>query len=325
MFENHLGFADRNRRLGMVLAGVMAVVVALTLYLLCSGALLASYKMVYRNFVYSRYYAIDMGWTIPRSFWGTLEHSFQRLWKGYSQGIPFLPFVPLYLAFLWRWRSNFFLVVNLVGIAAAFIAISMGQCFFEHYFQIGLIALMQPAIYGAVYVHQDIKKHVRWLWVVIVLVSMVLLLWQVVPALKRERRPIPRFKMDIQVPVNLQRAVAWYTTRDDYILSNVSPDWQVILDRRHSYTWAYMVDEYIRMYDGKDEADRLRRLKDEIGKKLPRIIYLDGSMIPRQIRHLNAVILPIMGEHRYRQLAPGLFVLPPVVKWEDTRSVQNVP
>lgn len=311
VFEAPLQGQHRNKRFLAVLLGGGAVVLCTIGYLLLNGALIEYVKIIQKNLIYSKYYAQDVGWYVYTSFWGSVGYDLGKLFDGYSGGLFFLPLVPFYVIFVWRWKGSALTIIHLVGIALACYAVSLAHCFLNHYYLIGLIAFIQPAVYGAFSTGADLKRTSRQFAVLLPAAVVSLSALQILPAIKTDMG-CPSGSVDYSVPDDLKSAVEKYSSENDYILLTKNPIYYVLLNRKHTYGWAYMVDEYIRMYDGATEEDRLQRLKMDMEAKLPKVIYLGrGSLISRQKKHLDQVILPLIQEHHYTRLSPGLFVLPP--------------
>jgi hypothetical protein len=185
----------------------------------------------------------------------------------------------------------------------------------------GLIPLMIPAVYGAVFLGRMKEKGLGVLAGVLLALAVLLAGFQVGSSI-RGQKLLPPVTDDLVVPPGLKAAVDMYTTPDDPLLLMYSPHYHAVLDRPHSFVWSQMIDEMLRVYDGVDDADKFARIRVAIEQKMPRIIFLESTyLIPRQQKHLKALIIPFIRKHRYTQVSPGVFVLLPVIKWEDTRSV----
>lgn len=312
VFESKNSVAQKNKRLLMIFIGAGLVVFATFCYLFLRGALIPYFTAVKGNIIYSKYYAQDLGIFINKSFWSSMKFDVLKLCDGYSGGAYFFALIPFYLAFLWRWKWSFFTMLNILGIILGAYAVSMGHCFWLHYFVIGIFSFIQPAVYGAVYISDVLRKHSFISGVFFTIFAVSLSAYQTVPMIKADMQ-MSRMGNDFTVPAELKIAVDKYTSKDDFILVTTQPYYYVTLDRRPSYRRGVMIDEFTRAYDGVTEEEKLRLMKLEIEKMLPKVIYLDRSwLFPRQQKHLNQVVNPLIEEHGYIEVNEGVFVLPPV-------------
>ena len=121
---------------------------------------------------------------------------------------------------------------------------------------------------------------------------------------------------DFVLPAELKTAVDQYTNKNDPILLlTPEPYYYVALDRRHCFKWGIIMDQRIRSYDGTTEEGKLRLLKMELEKKLPKLMYLKESwLFPSQQKHLKQVFIPLIKEHHYKEIYKDIFLLPSSLK-----------
>jgi hypothetical protein len=267
--------------------------------------------VVKEDLVYSKYYAQDLGRFVNGSFGENLKFDISSVYSGYNGGAYFFALAPFYAAFFWRWKWSFFTVLNILGIFLGAYAVSMGHCFWRHYYIMGFLPFILPAVYGAVFISDALRKYSFVLGIFFIVWAVFLFtyrIWSVSEACKavemgNDFYPLPR---------ELKMAVDKYTSKDDSILLLTSqPYYYVALDRRNSFRRVEFVDELIREYDGNTGEEKLRLTKLEIEKNLPKLIFLEnGWLFPEQQKHLKQVFIPLIRGHGYRTVGNGIFVLP---------------
>ena len=312
MFHRETRLPNLKSHLVAAIVGGLSAALVICAYLLVRGCLLEYLKTVLAELQYSKSYAADTGIFRARSAWKTAVLSLEILHERYYNFSTLALLLPFYAAFLYRYRLSFFSAVNFLGMALGAYAIALGHCFFSHYFLTGTVGLLSPAIYGALFFSNCIRNargKFRWMFIVLVPIYC----YAIAECIAVSEDSFLRSRWySYSLPAYLRDATNQLTVPGDHILVIDSPMRYVSLDRKHSSRRGMLIDEMIPLYEGSTEDEKLGRVKDEIERKLPRIIYApeDGPFRARQRKHFRSVLYPIIRDHRYLDLGEGVFALP---------------
>ena len=293
--------------------GAGSVFLLLLGYLWTHAAVMAYLVTIKKTFIYSQTYAGSNGFFSGASWLATVKYVSAKLYHGYGDQMRFWPFVPFYLAFGYHWRWSRFTLLNILGLLAAMYAVTLGYCFFMHYYIIGMFPFIAIAVYGAVAI-TAIRRTVFMVINGLVVLLSGWLCYQMLVVAWHQLRPA-NFSVvydEVSVPNQLQTAIKQYTKPDDYILLvTVHAYYYVLLARHHAWQFAIPLDGLLPVYDGATQIDKMHSLALEVATKLPKLIYIaDSWLFTQQQQHLNQVVRPLIKRYHYQQVNPGIFVLP---------------
>jgi 4-amino-4-deoxy-L-arabinose transferase-like glycosyltransferase len=312
LFHHENRLANLRSHLVTAIVGGLSAALVICAYLLIRGCFLEYVNTVLAELLYSESYAADTGIFRSNSVWKAAVLSLEILHERYYNFSTLALLLPFYAAFLYRYRLSLFFAVNFVGVALGAYAITLGHCFFSHYFLTGTVGLLSPAIYGGLFFSnclRNAKGSVRWMLIVLVPIYC----YAIAECIAVSEDSFLRSRWySYSLPAYLKDATDRLTVPGDHILVVDSPMRYVSLNRRHAFRGGLLIDEMIPFYEGSTEDEKLSRVKDEIEKKLPRIIYApeDGPFRARQQKHFRSVLYPIIRDHRYLDLGKGVFALP---------------
>lgn len=316
-FESKYSSSTRKQHLCMIVAGIGSVFLLLISYLYSNDALACYINIIKQTIIYSKTHAKAHGIFTSGSLLDTLKFDITNLYYGYFGKIRFFTLIPFYLAFFLKWRWSLFTLLNILGFIANMYAVSLGHCFFNHYYIIGCFSFLSIAVYGAACI-KDIpnKKILTILNFFAVLLSCWLFCNILSTAWTKGIFTTPGvFQTTYEnctAPVELKTTIDKYTNKDDCILL-VSPNfyYYVDLNRRHAFKFAGFIDELIPIYSGTTNEEKLHLIKLDIEKNLPKLIFIENSwLFLRQQKHLNHIVIPLIKEYNYQKIGEGIFVLP---------------
>jgi hypothetical protein len=260
---------------------------------------------------YSKHYARDIGILTGDTPWESFTISVSKLLNGYSYGYYLFGLAPFYFVFLKNFRFDI-AHVSIIGTTfAGLFAVSLGGCFWNHYFMMGLLGLILPAFYGAYYLEKTPPTNGMLLKSATLCASLLLSGYLASSRISEALRSEP-VNFSFSVPSSLSSASERYTSPGDHILIiTSSPMYLVMLNRSHSSKWGVLLDEFLRFYPGKSEVERIESLRREILQNRPKLVFIEASFVlKRQERILSNIVMPLLQHFSYRQIAPGVFVSP---------------
>ena len=283
-------------------------------YLFSNSALIAYMEAVQAGFLYSGNYARDLGLFNANTILEALQFDASKLFWGYFYGACFIGLLPFCFAFIVLCRSYVLRVGVICSIIAGFLAVSLGHCFWNHYFLMGIMGMVLPAVYGALLLDSDCgKRYSGWKHAVTafaVLLGAFLFFSRLSSAYAA---PVVDFRF--QVPIDLKNAVEKYSRPGDHILvvSN-TPLYFVELKRESACRWGTLMDEIIRFYPGLTLESKIECMKREIGENCPKVIFIERTFLfTRQEKIISSVVVPLIEKLEYSSVAPGIFIRPNLI------------
>ena len=312
-FESPTAGAAKKAHLVSILLGAGSVCLLLVGYLWAHAALAAYLAEIKKTLIYSQTYASSYGIWQSKSWFATIKYVSAKLYHGYFEQMRFWALIPFYVAFGYTWRWSWFTLLNISGLLAGMYSVTIGYCFFVHYYTIGIFPFIAIAVYGAV----AITTIRRQAFLILNFLAVLLAGWLCCQMLVTAWRQASAadFKMihnDFMMPSALQTAIDQYTKPDDYILLLSSHAYYyALLNRRHAFKFAIPLDGMIPIYDGVTNADKMRLLTLDVVAKLPKVIYIENSwLFAKQQQHLSQIVVPLIQQYHYQQINAGVFVLP---------------
>jgi hypothetical protein len=232
-----------------------------------------------------------------------------KLADGYSYGIPFLGIFPFYFPLF---SSKKYLLLNislLLNILSCLFAVSLGHCFWSHYFVMGILGFVIPAVYGAKLINGNqmlVSKKARQVIISFAITGTIILIFLRVQFILQSKASIQKY----DVPISFYNAVQDFTnTNDKILLISDSPIYLSFLNREHATKWGTLFDELLPLLAGKTEVEKMQILRDEIKSNKPKVILIENTfLINRQKIILNYVIAPIIQSGGYIETNPGVFI-----------------
>jgi hypothetical protein len=288
--------------------GAAVVAVPVLIYLLATGAL-GAYVRDMRLYMG---YAARIGCPQPHSVSELVRQAWPQLTAQLLTPGLLAAALPLLIAFAVLpgvgFTTRLALALTVLG---GLFAVTLGGCYFRHYFIMGLTGLFLWSALGALALSRrlwgaspDLR---RWVRVLLVAVAVA----QMGPTLEAQARaPRPASATEATLaPPDVVRFVEENTKPDDYILADTSPGLSVVTGRRAALRDSCLLDELIPAGAGGDEA-RLAPLRARLLERRPKVVYLSPAYAKRKARTRQALLTPFLRELGYRQVSPDLYVRP---------------
>ncbi|MBL8957692.1 MAG: hypothetical protein JNK82_43355 [Myxococcaceae bacterium] len=299
--------------------GAAVIVVALCLYMIPTGALVAYVKVlrgyfkIYRDPQLS--YCVVLGRFHPTTplndLWVQFQQARREFFNLHILGY-LIPLVGLATVGLWR-RSKLLLGLALVGFVAALNAVTASNCQWPHYYNMSMSGLFFFIAIGLVAAADElasISAPMRLAFCFALLAGVGLRMW---PRYEAEvasygRRPMPNPYAE-QVPGSLE-VIAQVTKPTDTIFTTGVPILYIQANRLNAVRESQWTDEILGVYEGDTDVERLSGVRAQLEKNRPKVMVMDPAYGPRKQRHFNALFGPYLAEHGYQQVRPYIFVRP---------------
>ena len=295
-----------------IFIGIIIPFLLTILYLISNNAILYYYDSLKSSLLYAGSYAKDLGLYPYRSFIGTIIYDIKKLYENYYNLDLLLILIPYYIAFYYKYKISYFSIINIVGILIGCYGISIGHCFWKHYYLIGTMGLLLPAIYGSIYLSKLFNKlKLTNILLLIICIQMIFItINQNINNIITDFRQ-KHAKIEYEIPFQLKTIVYKHTTTEDYILVTEEPILYVYLNRKHSLKTAVFFDELIIYYKGNTFEEKFNNVRLELEERKPKVIYIpaNGILKPRQQKYFNYVIYPIIKKYNYTNIDNSIYYL----------------
>lgn len=299
--------------------GAGVVVLALCLYMIPSGSLLAylrvlrGYFKIYRDPQLS--YCVVLGRFHPTTPLNDLWVQFQQARREFFNLAILGYLIPLGVVAtigMWR-RSKLLLGVALVALVAALYAVTASNCQWPHYYNMSMSGLFFFIVAGLIASSEEVATigaPMRAALCLALLAGVGLKMW---PRYEAEAaaygtRPAPDPYAE-QVPGSLE-VIRQYTTPSDRIFTTGVPILYLQADRLSAVRESQWTDEILGVYQGDTDVERLSGVRAELEKNRPKVVILDPAYGNRKVRHHAALFAPFLIEHGYQQVRPYIFLRP---------------
>ena len=308
-----LGFLNRTERglpwrrfAAWSCAGAAVVVVVILCFLLVTGAL-PYYVTAMRDYFG---YTARIGCPKPTGLLDLVALAWRQLTRmlltpGVLGGL--LPFL---IAFAVgseaRWGARIGVVL---AVLAGLHAVTLGGCYFRHYFIMGLSGFFLWGTLGAVALGRSLSRAPTWLAVA---TRVVVLAWLVVEV-------GPRFRTDLETTYSVARVDLMGTPRPvvdfinqntaptDYVFSDGMPGIFLLTNRLRPTRESGFLDEFIDSYPGRNDAEKLSAVRAQLVARKPKVIYLDRGYAGRKRRTRAALIMPFIKQFGYQQVMENVY------------------
>ncbi|HMJ54438.1 MAG TPA: hypothetical protein VK540_20290 [Polyangiaceae bacterium] len=288
--------------------GASGPVLFVLVYLIACGGLRDYIAQYPRVQLFANTYAVKIGGFVPGPFWSEQHQSWVRLnavlynLKALGPWLPLLG-VGTLVARRSRWRRTLACILAVLGSAYA---VTLGHCFWSHYFIMGIAGLAFCAVIACVAFAESIPS----LRAQSALGAFVL--FMLFPKLSERYEAAAAqtwAPAAPNVPLDVIEYVRQHTGRDDYILAT-QPGLYFFAERKSAVTYSSFVDDAICLYPGQTDEERLAWLASQIRTNRPKIVYVNPQIFQRGREHLNAVIMPFVAQNSYIKVQDGLYERP---------------
>ena len=282
-----------------------------TLLILAYLAIIGGLKDYVLGYPRTRAFAETYAVVIHRFVPGTFEEERSQIWRYLSADLVNLerlgPWLPLFIAGIFSTIRKHALRVTF-GIVTAFggmYAISIGHCFWKHYFIMGFGALALLAALSAFQIGAYTRDP-RALRVVGIMTVMLL---------------FPRFhtRWDDDVHATFKPAVPGPAAVLDYITQNTRPSDYILstapgvyfyTKRKSALTYNSFLDDVIETFPGKTDEERIARMRAQLQKHMPKVVYIEPQYPARDTRTLAELVMPFIQDNGYTLVQPQVYQRP---------------
>jgi hypothetical protein len=207
-------------------------------------------------------------------------------------------------------RSLLLMATVCLGLVAALWAPTATRCGWPHYYTMcdsGLIAFLAiglDAMKGSFWTSdRSMRMFVR---VAVVGVAVNALY----PRYESESRVVQAIPTPHEPLPGLFAFIAKNTAPTDRILTTGPPLLYAYTNRIGAIRESTIIDEVLGGYEGATDEDKLRPIRDELVRNMPKVVILDPEHADRKRRHMNALINPFLTEFHYRKENDNIYVRP---------------
>lgn len=298
-------------------AGALAVAIALLVYLVSHSAFGPYLDLIgfYRTFAAN--YCIDIG-QFPRvSGLSVLPPSWKIL-HGVLYNFRHLAFVlTLWVALLVLIRRSansaarrIELAIALLAVVLGMIAISVGHCFWVHYFLMGTTGLVLLSVIGAEALSGFISEKGA-IASVLAFAGLSALLFFVghhpTKVVLKEQQP--NFQHVPWDPLLIQ-TIEQHSKPGDYILTTEGPLLYVATNRKSPLGINFFVDEILPYVTAENRVLQMEILRENLEKHLPKVCYFPAWLRPRQDKYHELLFDPLLLKYNYTKVNDFIWYLP---------------
>ena len=304
------------RQLLVSAMGCIAVASAFFIYLVIHSALLPYLDLVgfYRSFAAN--YGVDIG-RFPRvSGFSAILPSWSIL-HGALYNFNHLAFVMLLwfvLPFMFfRKAARRGKLVDVIIASAAVVlgmaAISVGHCFWVHYYLMGATGLVLLSVLGADVVSEFLSTRKTYMSVVaFTCLSMSLYYVGHDTTVTVLKQPVA-YQERAWDPLVVQ-TINRHSGPGDYILTTEGPLIYVAMNRKGPLGLNFFVDEILPYLTSDNRTLKIDLLFATLEKNLPKVCYFPSWLRPRQHRFHELLFTPLLAKHNYVKVTDSLWYLP---------------
>jgi hypothetical protein len=287
------------------LAGGIGLGLVTAAYLAASGGL-GPYLHVIRAYPkFAKSYCVTLGCFRPGPFWDERQQEWQHLGEHLLNFATIGPWLPLLAAtiVLAKRDTLWFVVASAATFCATLVTISIGHCYWNHYFVLGATGLAVFALPGAEALSVALRRARRrvraWAGLATLAGIACASYPQYAQALEKQPAPVER-----EVAADVKEAIDRYTNRWDPILTTGTPDLYYLTRRLGTHETNGFVDELLVLYAGDTDAERVSGMRARLEAARPKLVVVDSSWSAypqRSARTLNALVDAYLAAHHYVQ------------------------
>jgi hypothetical protein len=309
---------DAVRYIKMTGLGAGIVVAALCLYMIPTGSMKAyiqmmgGYVRMYRDPKNS--YCVILGRVHPTTPWNDFLKEVDQMSREFLIMRWFQPLIPLIgvAVVFTAWRSPLLLLATTVTVLLALYAVTASNCMWFHYYLLSMGGIFFALGVGIDSLTTQLRNH-RRLRLAIGLGLLAMSAYTAWPRVEAERAAhgTRTFSDPYRELVpNLHAMVDKYTTPADRIFTTGPPLTYVQMDRISATRESTIIDEGLGYYEGATDEEKLRGVRAELEKNMPKLFILDPESTPRKVRHYRALLKPFLDAHKYTEVSPYIWLRP---------------
>jgi hypothetical protein len=296
--------------------GVAALLLVLCAYLIPTGSMAAyihmveGYAALYRN--PSTSICVVFGRWAPSTPLRELKAQAKYIHEQFfnTATIGYLtPFFVASVVFLWRESRVLFAASSATALLALY-SVTATNCQWPHYYNMALSGMFLFFVIGADRMNAEllstgalIRGYVGAMLVAVIAIFSF-------PRVHSELRNWPYHFQPMWVPVSgVLEFVAANSSPGDRILTT-GPPLIYMYTHRYGAVREIILDEFLMLYPGNTDVDRVRGLREELLKNRPKIVILDPLFEERKRRHMEALFVPFFRDFGYQKVGDYYYVRP---------------
>ena len=296
--------------------GVATLLLALCAYMIPTGSMtayihmVAGYAALYRN--PSTSICVVFGRWTPSTPLHELKAQAKYIHEQFlnTATIGYLtPFFVASVVFLWRQSRILFAAAAVTALLALY-SVTATNCQWPHYYNMALSGMFLFFVMGADRMSAELL-HTSTLirgYVGAMLVAVIAMYSS--PRVRSELHDWPYHFHPMWVPVpGVLEFVAANSSPGDRILTT-GPPLIYMYSHRDGAVREIILDEFLMLYPGNTDAERVRGLREELVKNRPKIVILDPMFDERKRRHMEALFVPFFRDFGYQKVGDYYYVRP---------------
>jgi hypothetical protein len=202
------------------------------------------------------------------------------------------------------------LAIALLAVVLGMIAISVGHCFWVHYFLMGTTGLVLLSVIGAEALSGFISEKGA-IASVLAFAGLSALLFFVghhpTKVVLKEQQP--NFQHVPWDPLLIQ-TIEQHSKPGDYILTTEGPLLYVATNRKSPLGINFFVDEILPYVTAENRVLQMEILRENLEKHLPKVCYFPAWLRPRQDKYHELLFDPLLLKYNYTKVNDFIWYLP---------------
>jgi len=200
------------------------------------------------------------------------------------------------------------LAIALIAVVLGMIAVSIGHCFWGHYFLMGTTGLVLLSIPGAEALSRFLsEKGIQASVTAFVGLSVLLLFVAYAPTKGALGKPI--FHQVRWDPLLIQ-TIEQHSKPGDYILTTLGPLLYVAMNRKSPLVTNTFVDDTLPYVTAANRGLGIDMLRENLEKHLPKVCYFPASFRSRQDNYRRLLFDPLLLKYNYTKVNDSIWYVP---------------
>jgi hypothetical protein len=296
--------------------GVASLLLALSAYMIPTGSMaayihmVAGYAALYRN--PSTSICVVFGRWTPSTPLHELEAQAKYIHAQFfnTATIGYLtPFFVASVIFIWR-QSRMLFAASAATALLALYSVTATNCQWPHYYNMALSGMFLFFVVGADRMSAELWNAGALVQRCVGAILIAVIAMFSYPRINSELHNWPYHFQPMWVPVpGVLEFVTANSSPGDKILTT-GPPLIYMYTHRYGAVREIILDEFLMLYPGNTDAERVRSLRDELLKNRPKIVILDPLFEDRKRRHMEALFVPFFRDFGYQKVGDYYYVRP---------------
>jgi hypothetical protein len=295
------------------LIGVGSFFLLLCIYMVPTGAmtaylrLLASYPRMFRD--PQRSYCVLLGTAHAGDGFGVAWAHMHAVF--FNQTVLGFLTPLIVIGTIFALQRSIWLVLSLwVVMAGAFWAGVASNCMWTHYCVMSMAGVLYLLVVSADSLLGSLAAAARVVRVATSALAVLSVAWHIGPTVYTDYQA-KYLRPSWQEPhAGLMNFIATHTKPTDRIFTTGTPQLYAQADRVGATVQTNFTDEILGAYEGNTDEQRMRPLREQLVKNMPRVVFLDQMYQSRQVRHLGALVMPFLRDFHYEKINDRLYLRP---------------